>query len=161
MIDDACAFRVMFGDIEDSNKQFFKETHFSSFKASIEGENMPGSSDWVSLEPNIFQGDDVVDIYFDGRPFREPTQPRAEVNFLFNLKVNEVSRLVIFAKLSNLLSNSYIAKTVPSFSSLYYFLEWGISAKIDSMKFRCLAVIPLEETMSVLVLLIHSGSSWE
>lgn len=122
---------------------------------------MPGSSDWVALEPNIFQGDDVVDINLDGGSLWESSQPCAEVYFLFNLKVDEVPRLVIFTKLSNLLSHPCVDKIVPSFSSLYYFLECGISEKIDNMKFRCLAVIPLEETISVLVLLIHSGSSWE
>ena len=65
------------------------------------------------------------------------------------------------AQLIDLLFDIYVNASIPSFSSLHYFLAWGMREKIDSMKFLCLTVIPFDETTRVLLLFTHSGSSFE
>jgi len=40
-------------------------------------------------------------------------------------------------------------------------LAFGSNVNMESMKLRCAAVMPRDETMRVLDLLIHSGSSCE
>ncbi len=122
---------------------------------------MSSTFNGVSLEFYILSWDDVVQVDFDGRTFGVTTCPYAESDFSLHLEVEEIASFEVLAQLSDLFSDVFIMLDIPYFSSLQSFLAWGIKANMESMKFLCWAVIPLEDTISVLVLFIHSGSSWE
>jgi hypothetical protein len=66
---------------------------------------MPGPFDTVTLELDVFSEDHAADQQFNWRPFRVSANPDAELNFLFDLKVEKVSALMSFAEFLDLMSD--------------------------------------------------------
>lgn len=119
---------------------------------------MSCSSHWIALELYIACMDNTINLKFNRRPFWVATKPQAKIYFLLYFEINKISCFMVLAKLFNLLSYTYISCDLPCFYKVYYFLECGRRAKMLSINCLWEAVIPLEETMSVLVLSTQSGS---
>ena len=162
MVDHSCAFRMIFWDIKCAYKQLFCNPHLGiTLHLRIKRKDVPGPFHGIALKFYIPSMDNTIKLEFNWRSFGVPAHPKWEIDFLLHLKIKKVSSFVCLAKLFNLLSDPFVTKKLPCFSKVYYFLEWGSNPKILSMSCRWEAVIPLEDTMSVLVLSTQSGSSCE
>lgn len=55
MVDNSSTLWVVLWDIEYTNEEFFKKSHFPCLKPSIKGKNVPGAFDGIPLKSHIFQ----------------------------------------------------------------------------------------------------------